>query len=98
MSKELNEVVEREVNVDLKKREFMEKVGKYAVVGAGMATLMTPTASSANCYGHTIKFKCGNNGWGNGDQFAPGRSLRHNRAENDRYRRTHRKHGVAKPN
>lgn len=26
---------------------------------------------------------CGNNGWGNGDQNAPGNSLTHNRAENN---------------
>lgn len=30
-----------------------------------------------------------NNGWGNGDQNAPGNSLMHNRAENDRGLRTH---------
>ncbi|WP_201352050.1 hypothetical protein [Hydrogenimonas urashimensis] len=36
--------------VDAKKRAFMKKFGKYAVVGAGMATLMTPSLSSANNY------------------------------------------------
>ncbi|WP_201352051.1 hypothetical protein [Hydrogenimonas urashimensis] len=36
--------------VDVRKRAFMKKFGKYAVVGAGMATLMTPTLSSANSY------------------------------------------------
>jgi hypothetical protein len=61
-------------NVDLKKREFMGKVGKYAV-GAGMATLMTPTLSTAGNY------DC-NNGWGNDDQCAPGNSLPVNQAEN----------------
>ncbi len=30
----------------------MNKVGKYAVVGAGMTTLMTPSASARNCYKH----------------------------------------------
>ena len=49
MSTELNDLTEQEVNVDLKKREFMGKVGKYAV-GAGMATLMTPTLSTAGNY------------------------------------------------
>jgi len=63
-----------EINVDLQKRKFMGKVGKYAI-GAGMATLMTPTLSTAGNYG------C-NNGWGNGDQCAPGNSLIHNQAEN----------------
>jgi hypothetical protein len=64
-----------EANVDLKKREFMGKVGKYAAVGAGMATLMTPTLSTAGNYD-------ANNGWGNGDQSAPGESLPVNQAEN----------------
>ena len=91
MSSELNNLTEEEVSVDLERREFMDKMGKYAIAGAGMATLMTPTASSAGNYGR-------NNGWGNGDQGAPGRSLHRNRAENDKHRRTHRKHGEAKPN
>jgi len=47
VSAELNE----EASVDLKKREFMDKMGKYAIVGAGMATLMSPAESSANNYG-----------------------------------------------
>jgi hypothetical protein len=42
----------KEVNttVDAQKRAFMKKFGKYAIAGAGMATLMTPTLSSANNY------------------------------------------------
>ena len=75
MSTDVNDTVKRETNVDLAKREFMGRVGKYAAVGAGMATLMTPTLSTAGNY------KC-NNGWGNGDQCAPGNSLTHNQAEN----------------
>ena len=51
MSTELNDLTEQEISVDLKKREFMGKMGKYAVVGAGMTVLMTPTASSANNHG-----------------------------------------------
>ncbi|WP_201352052.1 hypothetical protein [Hydrogenimonas urashimensis] len=49
MSAEIIKTPEVEV-VDAKKRAFMKKFGKYAVVGAGMATLMTPTLSSANNY------------------------------------------------
>lgn len=48
MSNKLDEV--KEANIDLEKREFMGKVGKYAAVGAGMATLMTPTLSTAGNY------------------------------------------------
>ena len=36
--------------VDVRKRAFMKKFGKYAIAGAGMATLMTPTRSSARGY------------------------------------------------
>ncbi len=68
-----------ETNVDLTKREFMGKVGKYAAVGAGMATLMAPSLSTAGNYTMRVK---GNNGHGNGDQPAPGYSLEHNKAEN----------------
>ena len=49
-AKKVNSVTNKEASVDLEKREFMGKVGKYAVVGAGMATLMDPTSSSAGCY------------------------------------------------
>ncbi len=41
-----------ETSVDAKKREFIAKAGKYAVVGAGMATLMTPRTSTAGNYGN----------------------------------------------
>ncbi len=84
MSTKVNDVTKKEANVDveenvdLEKREFMEKAGKYAV-GAGMATLMTPTLSTAGNYVTPVK---GNNGWGNGNQAAPGESLEVNQAEN----------------
>ena len=101
--------IDEETSVDLTKRSFMVKAGKYAVVGAGMATLMTPGASSAGNYKHpkhperpkhhkrpkNHKRRKGNNGWGNGNQSAPGNSGGHNNAENGR--RKHRKHGQAKP-
>lgn len=88
----INDVTNEESNIDLKKREFMGKVGKYAI-GAGMATLMTPTLSTAGNYG------C-NNGWGNGDDCAPGNSLFHNQAENTVPAGTpanNGKHGVSNP-
>ncbi len=43
-----------ETSVDSKKREFIAKAGKYVVVGAGMATLMTPRASTAGNYDNTV--------------------------------------------
>jgi len=91
------ETNKNEASVDLRKREFMGKFGKYAVVGAGMATLMTPTLSTANSYGRVPQ---GNNGWGNGDQAAPGGSLPHNQAENTIPAGTpanNDKHGVSDP-
>jgi len=48
------EIIDTQVEVDAQKRTFMKKMGKYAVVGAGMSVLMTPTDSSANAYGHSI--------------------------------------------
>lgn len=40
----------------------------------------------------------GDNGWGNGDQSAPGNSGSNNNAENDRGGRTQRNHGQARSN
>lgn len=75
--------------IDLEKRKFIGKCGKYAV-GAGMAILMTPTASSA--------ISSMNNGWGNGDQRAPGESLPHNNAENNTFGNPHQIFGDPTPN
>ena len=48
MSKEVNSInTKQKIEVDAEKRAFMKKFGKYAVVGTGMAVLMTPTASRA---------------------------------------------------
>ncbi len=84
--------VDEKTSVDSTKRDFMVKAGKYAVVGAGMAALMTPGASTAGNY---TRPKC-NNGWGNGDQCAPGNSLPHNNAENGGG--SHQNHGISNPN
>ncbi len=48
---------DRDTSVDSTKREFMVKAGKYAVVGAGMATLMTPGASASDHYGGVKPYK-----------------------------------------
>lgn len=89
MSNKLNKKTETDVTIDLEKRKFIGKCGKYAV-GAGMATLMTPTVSSAisSC----------NNGWGNGDQCAPGNSLPNNNAENNLFGTTQQNFGDPTPN
>ena len=50
MSDKIVEVEKKEKSVDAEKRAFMKKFGKYAAVGVGMAVLMKPTDSSANCY------------------------------------------------
>lgn len=108
MSKKLDELIENEVSVDLEKREFMSKFGKYAVVGVGMATLMTPNASASFNSGRCVRrprSACGgsnrgpqgNNGWGNGDQRSPGHSGPHNNAENNHNGHPHRIHGPSRP-
>ena len=51
MSTELNSVnTKQEIEVNAEKRAFMKKAGKYAAVGAGMATLMSPTLSATDNY------------------------------------------------
>ena len=50
-AEKVNSKTSKETNVDVERREFMGKAGKYAAVGAGMATLMTPTLSTAGNYG-----------------------------------------------
>ena len=45
-----NKSNEKVYAMDKGKRAFIEKFGKYAVAGAGMAVLMSPTSSSANSY------------------------------------------------
>lgn len=75
MSSKSDNVIDNSTNVDLEKRKFIGKCGKYAIVGAGMATLMTPTTSSA--------ISSLNNGWGNYDQGCPGGSCPNNNAENN---------------
>ena len=50
MSAEIIDATKEVSTVDAQKRAFMKKFGKYAIAGAGMATLMTPTLSSAGNY------------------------------------------------
>ena len=50
MSAEMKDATEEKAVVDAQKRAFLKKFGRYAVAGAGMATLMSPTLSSANNY------------------------------------------------
>ncbi len=49
-TEKVNDIADQEVKVDVERREFIGKAGKYAAVGAGMATLMTPTLSTAGNY------------------------------------------------
>ena len=50
MSTEMNSIDKKEnIELDAEKRAFMKKFGKYTV-GVGMATLMTPSFSSAGNY------------------------------------------------
>jgi len=114
MSYKLDESIEDEVSVDLEKREFMSKFGKYAVVSVGMAALMTPNASASfnsgckprtrKCGGGSRPKKVkvtrvkGNNGWGNGDQRSPGNSLLRTRAENNHGGNPHQKGWLSRPN
>ena len=67
MSTELNSVnTKQEIEVDAEKRAFMKKAGKYAAVGAGMATLMSPTSSVASSSSTTGNPGFGDDGRGGG--------------------------------
>lgn len=90
----MSDKVDKQTSVDSKKRDFMLKAGKYAVGGAGMAALMAPGVSTAGNYGN-YGGPQGNNGWGNGDDPAPGGSLDNNNAENGGG--SHQNHGDSNP-
>lgn len=85
-------------DVDSKKRDFMKKFGSYAATAPlGMYMLMTPSTSAAVQSGSSLRIK-GNNGWGNGDQRAPGSSLYVNQAENTVGGKIQRIHGSSNAN
>ena len=87
-----------EPEVDDIKRGFMKKFGMYAATApVGMYMLMTPSTSAAVGSG-SYSSSNGNNGWGNGDQFAPGNSLTNNQAENTVGGKTQQNHGSSNAN
>lgn len=60
-----------------------------AIIALGSMTLNAKSSGSSSLHR--------DNGWGNGDHHAPGKSLRRNRAENFFKRRRHRKFGISNP-
>ncbi len=60
-----------------------------AIVALGSMTLTTNLSGSSSLQ---------NNGWGNGDQTAPGHSLPNNDAENNLHGKYHNKFGSPNPN
>jgi len=87
-----DKIEELEPEVNEIKRGFMKKFGMYAATAPmGMYMLMTPSRSAAVSSGQ-------NNGWGNGDQTAPGSSLPSNQAENTLEGQTHQIHGDSNAN
>lgn len=74
--------------------ESRRNILKKAYVAPAIVVLGSMTfATDSSAGGSSLKSKSGNNGWGSGDQKAPGRSLYRNRAENSRGGRWHRVHG-----
>lgn len=57
------------------RKEAIQKVGLTALAASSLLLLNTQAAAAASGGGR-------NNGWGNGDQPAPGGSLPNNNAEN----------------
>lgn len=62
------------------RRKFLKTAGKFAVYAPPALMVMTQ-ANADDIYKSVQKLKC-NNGFGNGDQCAPGNSLNNNNAEN----------------
>lgn len=60
------------------------------LIALGTMTLTTSLKGSSSLSG-------GNNGWGNGDQDAPGNSGSNNNAENNQNGNSHKKHGDPTP-
>ena len=91
-----NKVEGLRTEVDAVKRDFLKKFGVYAATApVGMYMLMTPSTSAAVQSGSRVK---GNNGWGNGDDYAPGNSLHNNQAENTVGGKTQQNHGDSNAN
>ena len=88
--------------VDESRRNILKKAYVApAIVALGSMTFATDSSASGHAHkngGSSLSCGSGNNGWGNGDQRAPGNSLYHNRAENDHDGKSHRKHGYSNSN
>lgn len=69
------------VNENQSRRSFLKKAAYAAPVMVALGALST-TASAAGSSFPVKPVKPGNNGFGNGDQTAPGASLNNNAAEN----------------
>ena len=79
------------------RRNFLKKAGKFAIY-TPPALMVMSNASAKYVKATTGNLKC-NNGWGNGDQCAPGNSLNHNNAENSKNpNRIQRNFGPPNPN
>ena len=59
------------------RRKFLKTAGKFAVYAPPALLVMTQASTKS----FAASLKC-NNGFGNGDQCAPGNSLNNNNAEN----------------
>jgi len=76
---------------DTSRRKILKKAYVApTLIALGSMTLTT----SLNAGSSSLQ----NNGWGNGDQKAPGNSLYKNRAENNRWKFSHRIHGPSRHN
>lgn len=66
-------------SIDEKRRSLLKKAYVAPTVIA-LGTLVTPNTGNASS---SLSTKHKDNGWGNGDDPAPGNSKHHNRAENN---------------
>ena len=78
---------------DVSRRDLLKKAYVAPVVIAlGTMTSVSELEAKMGRKHGSSSLSHDNNGWGNGDHDAPGKSGKHNNAENNRYGKLHKKH------
>ncbi len=75
--------MEKDFDKGESRRRFLKTAGKFAIyTPPALMVMSNANAKYMKCSVGVIRKRKRNNGYGNGDQRAPGRSFRHNQAEN----------------
>jgi len=88
--------IEKSEVCDTSRRQLLKKTYMAPVVIAlGTLTSQAEAYKDRKCNSSSLHR---DNGWGNGDDYAPGKSGPHNNAENDFGWKIHSKYGTSNPN